>query len=117
MKLYKGQTLAFIFAVASACCAAQNAQPSGKVILSRSTDQNGQTTNRGGQAATTSTAQMTAAPAAVDAEREAVTYTDFDMDVRVRAGAQQIAIRALVSVRNDGKTPLSRIPLHISSSH
>jgi len=116
MKLGKGQTLAFIFVLASVCCTAQNAQPSGKVILSRSTDQNGQTTNRGPQSAASPTAQLTAAPSAVDAEREAVTYTDFDMDVRVRAGAQQIAVRALVSVRNDGKTPLTRIPLQISSS-
>jgi hypothetical protein len=38
------------------------------------------------------------------------------MDVRLRAAEQHIAVRALITVRNDGKTPLARIPLQISSS-
>jgi hypothetical protein len=59
---------------------------------------------------------MVPAPSAQDAERQALTYTDFDMDVRLRLVTQHIAVRALVSVRNDGKTPLTHIPLQISSS-
>jgi hypothetical protein len=59
---------------------------------------------------------MTAAPTAQDAEREAVTFTAFDMDVHLRVEMHQIAVRALVTVRNDGKTPLTRVPLQISSS-
>jgi hypothetical protein len=59
---------------------------------------------------------MAAASSAEDAERQAVTFTDFDLDVRLRSAAQQIAVRALVAVRNDSKTPLVRIPLQISSS-
>jgi len=93
----------------------QTTQPQGQVIFSRSTDESGQTTTRG-QAATRLAAQMTAAPYAEDTERQAVTFTDFDLDVRLRSAAQQIAVRALVAVRNDGKTPLARIPLQISSS-
>jgi hypothetical protein len=38
------------------------------------------------------------------------------MDVRLRSAAQQMAVRALVTVRNDGKAPLAQIPLQISSS-
>ena len=89
--------------------APQIQQPQGQVIFSRSTDESG-------QSATRQAAQMAAAPSAEDAERQAVTYTDFDLDMRLRSSAQQIAVRALVAVRNDGKTPLARIPLQISSS-
>jgi hypothetical protein len=59
---------------------------------------------------------MAPAPIATDPEREAVTFTAFDMDVRLRTAEQHIAVRALLTVRNDGKSPLARIPLQISSS-
>jgi hypothetical protein len=59
---------------------------------------------------------MASEPSAEDAERQAVTFTDFDMDVRLRTAEQHLAVRALVTVRNDGKTPLARIPLQLSSS-
>jgi hypothetical protein len=109
----------------AAQAAPQNPQPGGQVIFSRSTDENGQTTTQSTQPAAQPAAQTAAAPkaqlappqvAAEDAERQAVTFTDFDLDVRLRSAAQQIAVRALVTVRNDGKTPLVHIPLQISSS-
>jgi hypothetical protein len=86
-------------------------QPGGQVIFSRSTDENGQTTTAAAPAVAAPTAQV-----AEDVEREAVTFTDFDMDLRLLTAEQHIAVRALVAVRNDGKTPLTRIPLQISSS-
>jgi hypothetical protein len=85
---------------------------SGQVIFSRSTDENGQTTTQTGAAG----AQLAKAPVADDAERQAVTFTKFDMDVHLRGAERSIAVRALIKVRNDGKTPLSHIPLQISSS-
>jgi len=93
----------------------QDPQPGGKVIFSRSTDENGETTTQIGAAATPAV-QMAAEPSAEDADRRAVTFTDLDLDVRLHSIAQQIAVRALLTVRNDGKTPLARIPLQISSS-
>jgi hypothetical protein len=87
--------------------------PNGQVIFSRSTDENGETTTQAGPA---KAPQMAAAPTAEDAEREAVTFTDFDMDVHLRPEAHQIAVRALLTVRNDGKAALSRVPLQISST-
>jgi hypothetical protein len=45
-----------------------------------------------------------------------VAFSAFDLDVHLRPADQQIAIRALLTLRNDGKTPLMRIPLQISSS-
>ncbi len=38
------------------------------------------------------------------------------MDVRLRPAEQHIAVRALLTLRNDGPKPLARIPLQISSS-
>ena len=87
-------------------------EPHGKVVFSRSTDENGQTTTQAGPAAP----QMTSSPTADDEERQAVTFLAFDMDVQLHTAEQQIAVRALVTVRNDGKLPLARIPLQISSS-
>ena len=86
-----------------------------QVIFSRSTDANGETTTKAGPAANAGI-KMAAAPVATDAERQAVTYTSFDMDVRLRPASHQIAVRALLGVRNSGNAPLSRIPLQVSSS-
>ena len=117
--------------------APRNPQPGGQVIFSRSTDENGQTTTQSTQPVAQPSTQTAAAPkaqlappqvaapkaplaspqvAAEDAERQAVTFTDFDLDVRLRTAEQHIAVRALLTVRNDGKTPLAHIPLEISSS-
>jgi hypothetical protein len=94
----------------------QNQPPQGKVIFSRSMDENGQVTTQAAQTAAHPAVQMASEPSAEDAERMAVAFTNFDMDVRLRSAAQQIAVRALIVVRNDGKTPLAHIPLQISSS-
>jgi hypothetical protein len=94
----------------------QSPQPAGKVIFSRSTDENGETTTQTGPAATQPPIQMASEPSAEDAERQAVTFTGFDLDVRLRTAEQHMAVRALITVRNDGKTPLAHIPLQISSA-
>jgi hypothetical protein len=92
-------------------------QPGGKVIFSRSTDENGQTTTQNGAATPAhSNAQPAKEPSAEDAERDAITFTDFDMDVHLRSQDQHIAVRALVTLRNDSKAPLVHIPLQLSSS-
>ncbi len=85
--------------------------PTGKVIFSRSYDDNGKTTTTAPPAI-----QMAAAPSVADADRQAITFTDFDMDVRLRTGDHQIAVRALITVRNTGKIALPKIPLQISST-
>ena len=86
--------------------------PKGQVIFSRSTDANGETTTQTGPAQP----QVAVAPTAQDPERKAVTFTGFDLDVHLRVEVHQIAVRALLTVRNDGKTPLTRVPLQVSSS-
>jgi hypothetical protein len=97
---------------------AQDQPHHGQVIFSRSTDENGVTTTTVGPGAqqTAPSGQPVEAPTATDAERDAITFTDFKMDVHLRPAAHEIAVRALVAVRNDGKSPLAQIPLQISSS-
>ena len=90
-------------------------QATGKVIFSRSTDENGQTTTQAGPGAQPSI-QMATEPSVEDADRLAATVTALDLDVRLHTVTHQIDVRALVTVRNDGKSPLARIPLQISSS-
>ena len=89
--------------------------PNGTVIFSRSTDENGDTTQTAPTPAKPNI-QMATAPTAQDAERQAVTTTDFDMDVRLHTADSHIAVRAILTIRNDGKAPLSHIPLQLSSS-
>jgi hypothetical protein len=52
---------------------------------------------------------------ASDAERNSITYTAYDLDIRLRPAEQAIAVRGLVSVRNTGSVPLQRLPIQISS--
>lgn len=87
-------------------------QMPGKIVFSRSSDVNGKTTTVTGPGAE----ELQTAPVATDAERQAIRFTAYDMDVHLEAAQQRIAVRAVVTVRNDGSAPLKRIPLQISSS-
>ncbi len=97
----------------------QDAPPhQGKVIFSRSTDENGQTTTPISSPASPATGAL--APSLVNAEGtlapSQVTFTSYGLDVHLRPAEQQIAVRALITVRNDGKAPLVWFPLQLSSS-
>jgi hypothetical protein len=85
--------------------------PNSHVIFSRSADETGETTSAPAQ-----TPSAAPAPVATDAEREAVTFTAYDLDVHLEPAQQHIAVRALLTVRNDGSAPLAHIPLQISSA-
>ena len=130
MKLFFAGTAAIVYAalcLAACQCAAQTTPPAqqqttppdqphkGKVIFSRSTDENGQTTTTA-QPTSQPATQTLPSPSTSDFERQAVTFTAFDLDVHLTPADQQLAVRASLTVRNDGKSPLSRIPLQISSS-
>jgi hypothetical protein len=91
-------------------------EPKGQVIFERSIDENGNTTSKSSPAAAKPSSQMVGTPSVEDADRQAVTFTSLDLDVHLQTTGQQIVVRALVTVRNAGKAPLSRIPLQISSS-
>lgn len=90
---------------------AQPTNPHSTVIFSRSAGDNGDATT----AAPASDAPPT--PSSADnAERLALAFTAYDLDVHLQTAAHRIAVRALVTVRNGSKTPLARIPLQLSSS-
>jgi len=104
----------------------QNQAKKSKVILERSTDENGDVVDQkpdgpapnvssATSAPSQQSAKASAQPTAADAERSALTYTDFDFDVRLRPAEAHLAVRALVKVRNDGKVPLVHLPLQLSS--
>jgi hypothetical protein len=79
----------------------------GKVILSRSTDE------------TSSPAKLPTAPAgapATNAERQAITFLAYDLDVHLQPREHAMAVRARIQLRNDSGAPLNRLALQISSS-
>jgi hypothetical protein len=51
-----------------------------------------------------------------DAERSALTFTAYDLDAHLTPASSRLAMRARLTVRNDGATPLTHIALQISSS-
>lgn len=51
-----------------------------------------------------------------DEEREAVTFTAYDLDLHLVPAKSGIEAQANFIVRNDGKAPLTQIPVQVSSS-
>jgi hypothetical protein len=49
-------------------------------------------------------------------DREAFTFTDYDLHVRVEPEQQRLAVRGKITLRNDSATPQKNLPLQISSS-
>ncbi len=88
----------------------------GQVIFSRSAGEGGQPATMTGPAAPQSAEEPEAKPVATDAEREAIRFTAYNLDVHVETAHRHIGVRALMTVRNDGSAPLRLIPLQISSS-
>ena len=87
----------------------------GKVILQRSIDAEGNEVDS--QPSQAQAAKNAAgAPTADDAERTALETTALDLDVHLRPADAHIDVRALITVRNGGKTPLTHLPLQISST-
>jgi hypothetical protein len=83
----------------------------GTVILSRSVEENGS-----GPAAAAPTVKAPDAAAVSDAERQAITFLSYDLDVRLQPREHAMAVRAHIMVRNDSDRPLRRLPLQISST-
>ena len=83
--------------------------PNATVIFSRSDNE--------------ATPQTTANPAAqtvttkvTDADRTALTFTGYDLDLHLAPRDHSLSARARLQIRNDGAAPLAIIPLQLSSS-
>ena len=83
------------------------AEHPGTVIFSRSVEDS---------TAPAKPAAPTAEVRATDAERQAITFLTYDLDVHLQPREHAMAVRARVLVRNDSSSPLSRLALQISSS-
>jgi len=109
----------------------KNQNKKSQVILSRSTDENGETVDgpsaipqqnpahppsQAEKIPPVKVSPSSSPDSAEDVERSALTYTGFDFDVRLRPAESHLAVRALVTVRNDGKRALTHLPLQLSSS-
>lgn len=55
-------------------------------------------------------------PKITSADRSALHFTAYDLDVRLKPDAGALAVRALLTVRNAGTAPLTHLALQISSS-
>src|ERR1700722_5374625 len=61
-------------------------------------------------------APVTPAIAVSDAERGAITFLSYDLDVHLQPREHAMAVRARVQLRNDSSAPLNRLPRQISST-
>lgn len=61
-------------------------------------------------------AEPDSGPRATDAERDAVLFTAYDLDLHLTPQNQGIAVRARIRVRNAGDSPLAHLPLQLSST-
>ncbi|HEY5329990.1 MAG TPA: hypothetical protein VIJ79_08915, partial [Acidobacteriaceae bacterium] len=112
-KFCSRQALLIGFALLTATAHAQTPQPEppkGEVIV-----QSGDTPATASPKSTTQPDEN-APPDIADAERSAITFTAYDLDARLTPASSRLAMRARLTVRNDGNTPLTHIALQISSS-
>ncbi len=80
------------------------------VILSRSVEDSGTSPAAGVAPA------AKASNAASDAERQAITFLSYDLDIHLQPREHAMAVRARMLLRNDSGSPLHRLPLQISST-
>jgi hypothetical protein len=95
----------------------QESQPPtthGKVLFSRSAED--AKTDDAKQSDAQPEKSQAAAVKVSDAERSALVFTAYDLDVHLMLQQQAIAVMAHVTVRNDSDQPLAHLPIQLSSS-
>ena len=98
---------------------AEPAPPPGKILFSRDLDAPAepQPAVSPNPSASNPSAPAQSDPLAVnDAERSALTFTAYDLDVHLTPASAGISVRAILTLRNDSATPLTRLILQITSS-
>ena len=89
-------------------------QGNGKVLFSRSDDDS--STVAKPEPATQSAACDTSGLQATLEERDSLTFLNYDLDIHLIPSQESLAVRARMTVRNDGDQPLKRIALQLSSA-
>jgi hypothetical protein len=87
----------------------------GDVIFHRSSDDVSAPAKPNALAAATPVAEATG-PELTDADRSAIHVTAYDLDAQLAPEHAHLAMRARMTLRNEGAQPLSRIGLQISST-
>ena len=90
------------------------AKPAGTILFSRDADTSPDANPKPDSDATPSIDE--AGLAITDAERNALTFTAYDLDLHLTPASAGLAARAAIAVRNDSAAPLSRLILQLSSS-
>ena len=116
MKPIQSALPAFVLCSFAAAALAQQTQPPtetppqhhGTVIFSRSVDDPSQQKPY--------VAPNKPASAITDADRQAVTFIRYSLDVRLRPAEHFVAVRAALEIRNDSDHALRQLPLQISST-
>src|SRR5437867_9737273 len=49
-------------------------------------------------------------------DREAFTFTKYNLDVRIEPGQQRLAVRGQITLRNDSNAPQKNVSLQVSSA-
>ena len=88
--------------------------PAGKVLFSR--DANAPPDAQSGDSKKPAAPKPDDALAVTDEERNALTFTGYDLDVHLRPASAGISVRAGITVRNDSAAPMSRLVLEVTSS-
>ena len=88
------------------------APPAGKVLFSR--DANATPDSPAAEPQKTPVANDSLA--VTDAERNAITFTAYDLDVHLTPASAGMAAHAVLTIRNDSAAPLNRLVLEITSS-
>ena len=90
--------------------------PKGEVIIQSHGEPPAPTESKPDSTEPTKDAPPEAVADITDTERAALTFTAYDLDLRLAPESSHLAMRARVTVHNDGATPLTHIALQISSS-
>jgi len=98
-------------------------QGTGKVLFSRSddeagTDSSGDKVSAGAKqdAAKQAASSTTSGFEATAEERDSLSFLAYDLDIHLTPRQESVAVRARMTVRNDGEKPLKRIALQLSST-
>jgi hypothetical protein len=88
--------------------------PTGKVLFSR--DANSAPDTQPPDAKNSVAPGQKDALQVADAERDALTFTAYDLDVHLTPASAGMSVHAAITLRNDAATPLTRLALEITSS-
>jgi hypothetical protein len=85
-------------------------KPNSTVLFSRSDDQTA------GHPPQNTPQPAAPAPKVTDADRSAVTFISYNLDLHLSPRDHTLAARAQLQIRNDGSQPISMLPIQLSSS-